>query len=82
MEFNVLDVNNLRRVYDCPPHFFMITKSLKGKNDIAVRNWIYENTQGRFYFSLTTQDMTNHITLGFESERDMFWFELNYDSKW
>jgi hypothetical protein len=47
-EPNPLAVFNMRRMDFCPPHFETITFDLRS-TEKAISDWIYENTEGRFF---------------------------------
>jgi len=84
IEFNVLDVNNMRRVDFCPSHFFVSQKTLKSEqSNHLIKNWIYEHTQGRFYLGPGHVDRKMQIIkVGFESSNDLLIFELSFKEEW
>jgi hypothetical protein len=47
-EPNPLAVFNMRRMTFCPIHFETITFDLR-VNEKTISDWIYENTEGRFF---------------------------------
>lgn len=49
---NQLNNHNLRELDHCPPHFFPVDFDLSA-NEKRLRDWIWENLQGRFYFGDT-----------------------------
>ena len=69
---NPLAVNNMRRMDFCPPHFETITFDLKA-NERTITDWIYENTEGRFYFG---QDTRLNIRVGFEVHPECSYFAM------
>lgn len=46
---NPLNTFNLRETDFCPPHFYVVDFDLSGP-DKKIRDWIWENLHGRFYF--------------------------------
>jgi hypothetical protein len=85
IEFNVLDVNDMRRVDFCPSHFFVSQKTLKSEqSNHLIKNWIYEHTQGRFYLGAAPwpEVPVQSIKVGFESSKDLLLFELCYKEEW
>lgn len=84
IEFNVLDVNNMRRVNVCPSHFFVSKKTLKSEySRNLIANWIYECTYGRFYLGPGHVDRKMQIIkVGFESSNDLLIFELSFKEEW
>jgi len=46
---NLLNVNGLRRVEHCPPHFVRVVFDIR-TSEKTISDWIYENLDGRFYF--------------------------------
>lgn len=49
-EPNPLNIFNLRRVDYCSPHFEQVLFDCKVHDKIII-DWIYENLEGRFYYS-------------------------------
>lgn len=47
-EVNPLAVNNMRQVDFCPPHFEKVIFDL-ATDAKKITDWLYENTDGRFY---------------------------------
>ena len=46
---NPLNVHQLRRVDNCPPHFVKVEFSL-ATVEKNITDWIWENLEGRFYY--------------------------------
>lgn len=82
-EVNPLNVFGLRETAHCPPHFQQVSFDLKtSENDI--RNWIYENLEGRFW--LGDQHFTNghgqveiQKCASFENHAEASYFSLFLD---
>ena len=49
---NPLNTFNLREVEHCPPHFYAVDFNLS-TNEKKLRDWIWENLQGRFFLGDT-----------------------------
>lgn len=83
-EINPLEVFGLRRLDHCPPHFSPVTFDLR-VNEKAILDWIYTNSNSRFYFG----DMYHQNTDGkigfskvaaFESPGEASFFALVLDT--
>ena len=48
-EINPLNINGLRKLDHCPPHFFAVDFDLISPPN-QISNWVFENLNGRFYF--------------------------------
>lgn len=48
-EVNPLNVFGLRQLEHCPPHFTQVPFDLS-TSEKKIKDWIYENLEGRFYF--------------------------------
>ncbi len=46
---NPLNVHQLREVVHLPPHFEQVIITLSGVTNKQIKDWLYENLQGRFY---------------------------------
>ncbi len=51
-EINPLSVFGLRQLDHCPPHFSRVCFSLQ-TDQKTILDWVWENTQGRFWFGDT-----------------------------
>lgn len=71
-EANPLAVFNMRKMDFCPPHFEPVSFELKSGGR-AITDWIYENTEGRFYFG---QDSHLSMRVGFEVHSEASYFAL------
>jgi hypothetical protein len=76
-------VFGLRRVEHCPPHFTVIEFDLR-TTDKAIADWIYANTDGRFFLGdRYTVDDNGSITLSksvaFELPGEASYFALQLD---
>jgi hypothetical protein len=72
-EPNPLAVFNMRRLDYCPPHFQTLTFNL-ATNERDILNWIYENTEGRFY--LGRYEPTGQSCAAFEIHNECTYFGL------
>lgn len=54
-EVNPLAVFAMRRLDFCPPHFVKVKFDMKASERIIL-DWIYENTDGRFFSSKSISD--------------------------
>lgn len=71
-EANPLAVFNMRKLDFCPPHFQLMTLPLR--TDLRnILNWIYENTEGRFYIE---KDASFELTVAFEIHAECTYFAL------
>jgi hypothetical protein len=80
-DINPLAVANMRRMEFCPPHFESLTVDLKC-NEKTLTDWIYENTDGRFFVQKTPALATK---IGFEVHAEatylaMFLNQINVPS--
>jgi len=57
-EVNPLTVFGLRMMDHCPPHFVQVSFETY-TNEKQILDWIWENTQGRFYFGDIYQPASN-----------------------
>jgi hypothetical protein len=71
-EANALAVFNMRKMDFCPAHFETLTFDLKC-NERVLTDWIYENTEGRFYFG---QDTRLNMRVGFEVHSEASYFAM------
>ena len=71
-EVNPLAVNNMRRLDVCPPHFETLSFDLK-VNERNLTDWIYENTEGRFFFG---RDSKSSSRVGFETHSECSYFAM------
>lgn len=83
-EVNPLAVANTRRMEFCPPHFQSIYIDLKC-NLKTLTDWIYENTDGRFFVGAGTSnnDLCTHIGFEVHSEAtylSMFLPQINVNN--
>jgi hypothetical protein len=72
-EANPLAVFNMRKMDFCPPHFESITFDLKS-GERAITDWIYENTEGRFYFGQDANRLS--VRVGFEVHSEASYFAM------
>lgn len=82
-EPNSLSVLNLRRLDFCPVHFEKITFDIV-VNEKTISDWLYENTDGRFFSGQVTGDKgTLTWCVGFEihAECSYFAMQLNQINK-
>ena len=69
---NPLAVFNMRRMDFCPIHFAEMSFNLK-VDDRVILDWIYENTEGRFYIG---NDARLHVKVAFENHSEASYFGL------
>lgn len=80
-EINPLDVFGLRQLDHCPPHFEIVTFSLR-TNVKNITDWIYENLSGRFYigdyFAVIEGENKKEMlkVVGFELHEEASYFGL------
>lgn len=84
-EVNPLNVFGLRELDHCPPHFERVSFDLF-TTEKYIRDWIYENLEGRFWFGTDTVDFNNLIrldpvkkTVAFEIHSEATYFSLMLD---
>lgn len=71
-EVNPLAIFSMRRMNYCPPHFQKFVFHL-GTGEKDILDWIYENTEGRFY--LATEANGNEC-VAFEIHSECTYFAL------
>jgi len=74
-EPNSLAVLNIRRLEFCPVHFQKMTFDLYVTNK-DISDWLYENTDGRFYFGQIVNDKQLTYCVGFENHSEASYFAL------
>ncbi len=74
-EANPLAVFNMRRLDFCPPHFEKLVFD-KYVSERAISNWIYENTNSRFYIGAVA-DSRIKFCVAFESPSETTFFALH-----
>ena len=77
-EPNPLAVFNMQRVPFCPPHFQTITFDLRC-GEKPILDWIYENTEGRFFLGMRAAYAAGSIAtecVGFETHSEATYFSL------
>ena len=65
-DVNPLNVHNLREVEHCPPHFTGFALPTHGFEITQVKQWIYENLDGRFYLDVARTEMQWNLKMFFE----------------
>lgn len=71
-EANPLAVFNMRRMDYCPPHFQKLIFAL-GTGEKDILDWIYENTEGRFYLAT---EINGNECVAFEIHNEATYFAL------
>ena len=81
-EPNPLAVFNMRRMTFCPPHFQPILFDLKAPEKL-IADWLFENTEGRFYLGQSVSAAALCACAAFEvhSEATFFSMFLNQINK-
>ena len=76
-EPNPLAVFNLQRVPFCPPHFQTVIFDLRCHEKVIL-DWIYENTEGRFFLGAkaSTNGAAISECVGFENHSETTYFSL------
>lgn len=80
-EVNPLDVFGLRQVSFCPPHFQQIPFDIR-TSEKAIRDWIFENCEGRFFLGDMVPPMSDstsvvvHKVAAFERPEEATYFGL------
>lgn len=75
-EVNPLAVHGIRRLDFCPPHFEKAVFD-RSTSEKVISDWIYENTDGRFYFGLGPSGSNNSgVMVGFELPAECSYFVL------
>ena len=79
---NPLDYHNQRRTDELCPHFITTYFALNLHNSVKIINWIYENTESRFFFGQQYTKGSSGIfeylyCVAFEYETDSVFFNLN-----
>lgn len=75
---NPLAVFNMRRLDFCPPHFQTMSFTLVCDERIIL-NWIYEHTEGRFFFGTGPSLIENwrfSMCVSFENHSELSYFSL------
>jgi len=76
-EPNPLAVFEMREMTHCPPHFQKLLIDLYAQ-ERTLRNWIYENIEGRFYFGQAMNEEGKFSTcIAFESHQEATYFALH-----
>jgi hypothetical protein len=77
-EVNPLNVHGLREVEHCPPHFTVANIHLS-TGVTQIKNWIWENLQGRFYIGNTVFEPSigNTVSVAFEIPGEASYFALS-----
>lgn len=82
-EVNPLNVHNLRKWDECPPHFEKVFFESR-TYDRDILNWIYENLEGRFYLGehITTDSgsLVSRKCAAFERHHEASYFTLMLDT--
>ena len=81
---NTLATSQSRRMWHCPPHFIKIymDSDVRDGSDAekAIRWWLYENIESRFFLGTTTTQAGNLLREGyvvaFEKPSDATYFNL------
>jgi len=71
-EPNPLAIFNMRKMDYCPPHFQKLVFTL-GTGEKDILDWIYENTEGRFYLST---EANGNECVAFEVHNEATYFAL------
>ena len=74
-EPNSLSVLNIRRLDFCPVHFQKMTFDLY-TNVKNISDWLYENTDGRFYFGQIADGKQLVYCAGFENHSEASYFAI------
>jgi len=78
-EANPLAVFNMRRMDFCPPHFETVKFDLR-VTETQIANWLYENTEGRFYLGQAVNESLDSPALcecaGFEVHSEATYFSM------
>lgn len=82
-EINPLNVFGLRELDHCPPHFYRICFDLKTQEK-RIKDWVYENLEGRFWMGDAFYQSDNGNTLmqkcvAFEEHSEASYFSLFLD---
>ena len=82
-EVNPLNVFGLRELQHCPPHFQKVSFELR-TNVKDIKNWVYENLSGRFWFGeqyveLTHGKLSIDKCIAFENHSEASYFSLMLD---
>jgi hypothetical protein len=76
---NPLNVHGIRELSWCPPHFTAVPVSphiLPWTDERVVKNWIYENLQGRYHLGYTDTDQGRCVLAAFERASEASYFSL------
>lgn len=67
----------MRKMDFCPPHFETVQFDLRVSENVIL-NWIYEHTEGRFYFGPSQRfaNATGAWCVGFEQHPESSYFAL------
>lgn len=77
-EANPLNVHGLREMSFCPPHFTKVSMEGSYIFPITVRNWLYQNLEGRFYMHMES-GRQSIIFIAFEISGEASYFALMRD---
>ena len=82
-EVNPLNVFGLRELQHCPPHFQKVSFELR-TNVKDIKDWVYENLSGRFWFGEQYVEITNgklsiEKCIAFENHSEASYFSLMLD---
>lgn len=76
LDANPLAVFGMREMKVCPKHFEKVTVGYSLETRL-ISDWIYENTDGRFYLSQTSNIAgTKQLTVGFEVHFEATFFAM------
>lgn len=80
---NPLNIFGLREVSHCPPHFQQVSFDLRVDQN-TIKNWIYENLDGRFwigdkYFTQGNGTIDLQKCVAFEEHPEATYFSLFLD---
>lgn len=82
-EINPLNVFGLRQLEHCPPHFHRVVFDMS-TNEKRIRDWIYENLEGRFWLGDVFEDAQGstvmHKCAAFEEHGESTYFSLLLDT--
>ena len=82
-EINPLNVFGLRELSHCPPHFYPVKFELKTQEK-NIKDWIYENLEGRFWIGDVYELNSNNSAemqkcVAFENHAESSYFSLFLD---
>lgn len=80
-EINPLNVQGLRQLDFCPPHFTTLTLEVSTMSEKRIADWIWENLQGRFYIGPVDVVDDGHyhrrVCVAFELAEELSYFSLS-----